>query len=335
MNSKRNLYASWVVGMVCLVAGASARGQTVERDTTITGPRGRSIQRQVEVQRGPGTIDRSVQIKRPGGTFDRSVQVQRTPAAGPWRGGGFLPGPGPRPWMFGPRPLIINQSAPVIGLGLAAVPLPFMNFSFGGGGGGGGGMGMGGGGGGMGMGGGPGPGGPPPGMPPPPPDQVALMTQRLQNFYPNNRKEAAYTLGHLQDPRAVPALVHTLKYDTWKDVRIASAIALGEIGGSEAAVALERDAIYDHKEEVRKAASTALERLNAKAKAAAAMSTVPPSARPPLPPASSSSPFHQSTPLDGPASESPGATSQPEPVQGELVPPPPPTPVTSGPGGQG
>jgi len=161
------------------------------------------------------------------------------------------------------------------------------------------------------------------------------MTQRLQSFYPSNRKEAAYTLGQLQDPRAVPALVHTLKYDTWKDVRIASAIALGEIGGTEAAVALERDAIYDHKEEVRKAASTALERLNAKAKAAAAMSTVPPSARPPLPPASSPSPFNQSTPLNGPASESQGAASQPEPAQGELIPPPPPTPVTSGPGGQG
>ncbi len=92
--------------------------------------------------------------------------------------------------------------------------------------------------------GGPGPGGPPPGSPPPPPDHVALMTQRLQSFYPSNRKEAAYALGQLQDPRAVPALVHTLKYDTWKDVKIASAIALGEIGGSEAAIALERDARY-------------------------------------------------------------------------------------------
>jgi hypothetical protein len=333
MNRRRNLFASGVFGMACLAAGASAWGQTVERDTTITGPRGRSIQRQVEVQRGPGTIDRSIQIKRPGGTFDRSVQIQRSPAAGPWRGGGFVPGPGPRPWMFGPRPVIINQAAPAFGFGLAAVPLPFMNFSFGGGGGGGG-IGMGGG---MGMGGGPGPGGPPPGSPPQPPDQVALMTQRLQNFYPSNRKEAAYTLGQLQDPRAVPALVHTLKYDTWKDVRIAAAIALGEIGGSEAAVALERDAIYDHKEEVRKAASTALERLNAKAKAAAAagMSTGAPMAPLPQPPGSSPSPFRQSTPLNGPASESPAATSQPESPQGDLIPPPPPTPVTSGPGGQG
>jgi hypothetical protein len=326
MNRRRILFASWGFGMVmCMVAVASATGQTVERDTTITGPRGRSITRDVEVQRGPGTIDRSVQIKRPGGTIDRSVQIQRSPAGGPWRPGGFVPGP--RPWMFGPRPVIINQ-APAFGFGLAAVPLPFMNFSFGGGGGGMG-MGGGGGGGGMGMGGGPGPGGPP-GMPPPPPDQVALMSQRLQNFYPSNRKEAAYKLGQLQDPRAVPALVHVLKYDTWKDVRIAAAIALGEIGGPEAAIALERDAVYDHKEEVRKAASTALERLNAKAKAAPPM----PLGERPLPPASAPSPFQQSPPLNGPA-ESPGVVSQPESPQGDLVPPPPPTPVTAVRGGQG
>src|SRR5271155_3839826 len=99
------------------------------------------------------------------------------------------------------------------------------------------------------------------------------MTQRLQSFIPSNRKEAAYTLGRLHDPRAVPSLVHVLKYDSSKDVRIASAIALGEIGGSDSAVALERCAIYDHKEEVRKAATTALERLNAKARTAPPLSS--------------------------------------------------------------
>ena len=90
------------------------------------------------------------------------------------------------------------------------------------------------------------------GGPAPPPDEVALMSQRLQSFYWNNRKEAAYTLGQLGDPRAVPSLVHVLKYDLHKDVRIAGAIALGEIGGSEAAIALERSSIYDHKEDVRR-----------------------------------------------------------------------------------
>ena len=118
-----------------------------------------------------------------------------------------------------------------------------------------------------------GPGGPARAGPTPPPDQVALMTQRLQSFYWNNRKDAAYTLGRLGDPRAVPSLVHVLKYDLHKDVRIASAIALGEIGGSDAAIALERCSIYDHKDDVRHAASTALERLNTKAKAAPPISS--------------------------------------------------------------
>ena len=80
------------------------------------------------------------------------------------------------------------------------------------------------------------------------------MTQRLQSFYSNNRKEAAYKLGRLGDPRAVPSLIHVLKYDLHKDVRIAAAIALGEIGGPESAIALERCSIYDHKEDVRHAA---------------------------------------------------------------------------------
>ena len=111
MNRRRNLFASRIFGVLCLVAVASASGQTIERDTTITGPRGRSIQRQVEVQRGPGTIDRSIQIKRPGGTFDRSVQVRRSVVGGPWRGPGFVPGPIARPWMFGPRPLIVQSAA--------------------------------------------------------------------------------------------------------------------------------------------------------------------------------------------------------------------------------
>ena len=56
----------------------------------------------------------------------------------------------------------------------------------------------------------------------------------------------------------MPSLIHVLKYDLHKDVRIAGAIALGEIGGSEAAIALERSSIYDHKEDVRRAAANAL-----------------------------------------------------------------------------
>jgi HEAT repeats len=299
-----------------------ASGQTVERDTTITGPRGRSIQRKVEVQRGPGTIDRQVQIKRPGGTFERDVQISRTTAV-PGRPGGFIPGPWPRPaWL--PRPVVIGQPAPAFGFGLLAAPM--LNFSFGGGGGGGGG----------GLGQGPGAGGPPPGAMgpgggavPPPPDEVGLMAHRLQSFHANTRKDAAYALGRMGDPRAIPSLVHVLKYDSWKDVRIAAAISLGEIGGNESAVALERSAIYDHKEEVRKASTNALARLNGKARVAGP--SIPSNAPfgPIAPPPSSSvpSPFRGSA---APNNEPPATEPQP---QGDPSPPPPPAPVTGGPGG--
>jgi HEAT repeats len=318
----KKLYGLMALGFVEIVSGSLAIAQTVERDTTITGPRGRTINRQVEVERGPGGIDRSVQIQRPGGTLSRQVQVQRAPA---WRPP--LGGPWPRPAWF-PRPVLVGAPAPAFGFGLMAAPM--LNFSFGGGGGG--------------MAGGPGgPGGPPPGGPgpggpgtgpPQPPDQVALMTQRLQSFYSSHRKDAAYTLGQLHDPRAVPSLIHVLKYDSSKDVRIASAIALGEIGGSDSAVALERCAIYDKKDEVRKAATTALERLNAQAKNSPPISSeVAPSATAPRPPVTSApSPFHDSPPPlepPGPA----GEASQADPAGSQ--PPPPPTPVTSGPGAGG
>ena len=341
MNNRKWLFAVAACGWILTGQGMAVLGQEVERDTTITGPRGRSIQRQVEVQRGPGTIDRQVTIKRPGGTYERQTLLQRSPAMGRRP----IPGPWPRPPWIGPRPLVIGQPVPAFGFGLMAAPM--LNFSFGGAGGGmgfGGGMGGGGmGGGGMGgggMGGLPGgPGGP--GAPaPPPPDQVALMCQRLQSFYSGSRKEAAYTLGRLGDPRAVPSLVHVLKYDNFKDVRVAAAIALGEIGGSDAAVALERTSIYDHREDVRKAATTALERLNTKAQALAARmqqqaasmpraSVRPPDAQPPVvgqpssPPTSTPSPFRE-----GPADAGPADAAPP---QRDLNPPPPPTPVTSGP----
>jgi hypothetical protein len=334
----KSLFAALVWGGWCLAGlGIPVGAQTLERDTTITGPRGRTIQRDVEIQRGRGSIDRQVTIKRPGGTFERNVQVQRSPVMGR----GPIPGPWPRPAWIGPRPLIIGQPAPAFGFGLLAAPM--LNFSFGGGGGG---MGFGGGMGGGGMPGGPG------AQAPPPPDQVALECQRLQSMFSGSRKEAAYNLGRMGDSRAVPSLIHVLKYDNFKDVRVASAIALGEIGGSDAAVALERSSIYDHREDVRKAATTALDRLNTKAQAqaarmqqqAAAMppgygrpsaaqppSPQPPAAEQPAPPPTSS-PFRDGAPAARPARDAGAADGAPElsPPQRELNPPPPPTPVTSG-----
>ena len=46
---------------------------------TITGPRGRSIERQVRTERGPGTISRDVRIQRPGGTIERQTVIGRQP----------------------------------------------------------------------------------------------------------------------------------------------------------------------------------------------------------------------------------------------------------------
>jgi hypothetical protein len=162
------------------------------------------------------------------------------------------------------------------------------------------------------------------------------MIPRLQSFYWNTRKEAAYTLGTLGDPRAVPSLIHILKYDLHKDVRIAGAIALGEIGGPEAAIALERSSIYDHKEDVRHAAAKAIERLNAKANVSPPESprdgrsrVIP---RPPAP--STASPFRQSPGAGAATPESPAAGPEPnqQPDPAVSQPPPPPTRVTGNPG---
>jgi hypothetical protein len=306
-----------VVGVAGLGLEARVLGQTFEQDTTITGPRGRSIQRKVEVQRGPGTINREIQVTRPGGTITRDVQISRTPV-----GRGFFPAAWPRPvWL--PRPVVLGSAGPAFGLGLAAAPV--LNFSFGGGGGGPGAI-AGGPLPGPGVPGAPGPGGTPV---PPPPDEVALMTQRLQSIHVSARKDAAYNLGRLGDPRAIPSLLHVLKYDNWKDVRVASAIALGEIGGNESAVALERCAIYDHKEDVRKAATNALARLNAKAKLAAASVPAGAPVGIPAPPPSSAVP----PPFRGSANAPDVPPANEAPSQGELNPPPPPSPVTGGPGG--
>jgi hypothetical protein len=314
----KTLIRSSLLGIAWWVSTMPLAAQTIERDTTITGPRGNSIERQVEIKRAPGSVERQVQIKRPGGTFERQVQIQRAPDGGPRRGP-LIAGPWPRPpWI--PRTVVIGQPAPAFGFGLLAAPA--LNFSFGGGG--------------MVPFGGAGPVGPP-GAPGPPPDEVALMTQRLQSFYWNTRKEAAYTLGTLGDPRAVPSLIHVLKYDLHKDVRIAGAIALGEIGGPEAAIALERSSIYDHKEDVRHAAAKAVERLNAKAKAAPPIS--PPDRRPrvvPQPPdPRMRSPFQGypsagETPPESPAGNPEPPPAQPDPAANQ--PPPPPTPVTGNPG---
>jgi HEAT repeat protein len=145
-------------------------------------------------------------------------------------------------------------------------------------------------------------------------DPVADAVGRLQSHHDNSRRDGAYTLGRLRDPRALPALVERLKNDGNSEVRIACATALGEIGDPRAAIYLERVTIYDKKQKVRDAAAIALTRL-------------PREAAPPV----------VSSPAPNPSNLAPSPSVRPstaplEPESYERVPPPPPQPAFSGPG---
>jgi len=331
-----------VLGLLglCDTATGLLHAQVVERDTKITGPRGRTIDRRLDIERGPGTYQRQLQIQRPGGTLERSTTIQRGWGGG-FPGGGF--GFRPLPFFPGPRPVTSW------GLGITAAPIITIPFFGGGAAAGVGAPGMG-----MAAGGGVAQPGGVPGAPqgaaaqPNPLDPVALAAQKLQSYHASSRRDGARELGQLGDPRAIPPLVHVLKYDSAKDVRIAAANSLGEIGGSEAEVVLERCIIYEKKQEVKDAAAAAL-RLVRERRAAdprAGQSPPPPLTRSapaaspnqtqqsevprlttPLPsPDPRSSPFRpqpgsQEPPLDGPSSDTPA------PSDAERMPPPPPTPV--------
>jgi HEAT repeats len=344
------LRLSVVLGLLGLCGRTTTllHAQMVERDTKITGPRGRTINRQVDIERGPGTFQRQVQIQRPGGTLERSTTIQR--GWGGFPGGGFG-GFRPLPFFAGPRPVTSW------GLGITAAPIITIPFFGGGGFGVGGGAvagpGMGGAGMGMAAGGGAGPGGAPGGQPGPaaqpnPLDPVVLAAQKLQSFHASSRRDGARELGQLGDPRAIPPLVHTLKNDSAKDVRAAAATSLGELGGSEAEVVLERCIIYEKKQEVKDAAAAALRLLRERrapdlqvgqfsqqplsrsapmASPNQTQQSVVPRLATPLPsPDPRSSPFRpqagsQEPPLDGPSPDTAA------PSDAERVPPPPPTPV--------
>ena len=254
-----------------MLVSAPVWGQVVrERDTKVTGPRGRSVERDLRSIQGPGFIDRQTTITRPGGTFHRDVLIERRPGfgggggggGGGWVGGGprFYPGRGPveviAPGVSPLGAVVAGLGGFGLGLGTGAligaansgppvapvyvVPAPPPNVVY----------------------------APPqPYFPAPPPaltvvvDPVANAIARLQSHHGNSRREGAETLGRLRDPRAVPPLVDRLKNDTDKNVRITAATALGEIGDPSAGIYLERSSVYDKKKEVRDASATSLSRL--------------------------------------------------------------------------
>lgn len=260
-------WISLVVGLAVGYVGGSgaALAQVVqrERDVTVTGPRGRSIERQFRTERGPGFIDRQMTIQRPGATLRRDVQVVRPPgfvAGG--GGGGFVGGGfGGAPGGFVERDVIIDRR-PVWGGTSFGFGLPALGFFFGA----------------------PAPppvvlapaplyvapppavvAAPPPGAVAAPPtvvaDPGADAIHRLGSLHSHSRRDGALTLGRLRDARAVPILTDRLKNDTDREVRVAAAWALGEIGDPRGAVPLQRAALFDHRREVRDAAAEAYRRM--------------------------------------------------------------------------
>jgi HEAT repeats len=279
-----------------VVASTPAGAQIVrERDTKITGPRGRTVERQLESRITPGGIDRETIIRRPGGaTLERDVHISRSPVFN-GGGGGFGPA-GPGRNVFVERNVFINNR-PGWGGGWS----PLANFGLGAAVGTGAGLLL----------------GSALSSPPPPPvfvspapvfvmpapvyvappivagpppvqylpaqpqtvvvDQVPIALERLRSYHDSSRLDACVTLGRLGDPRGVPALIDRLKNDHSKDVKIAAATALGLIGDPNSAIVLERCTIYEKKQEVRDAAAMALAQMQqrqaqAQAQASAAAS---------------------------------------------------------------
>jgi hypothetical protein len=345
---KRWFQTGLVVILGFALNGVPSRGQVVERerDVSITGPRGRTIDRSITTERGPGFVDRQVNIQRPGGTFSSNSMIQRAPSV-VRSGGGFGPigrfgGWGPRPFIG--REVIINNGG---GPGAWLAPLAVGLGSFG-----------------VGMFAGSALASPPPpppqpvyavpppgyviqpapgavynpqqaNFPPQPPqtpvvDPVSEAVVRLQSHHANSRRDGAYTLGRLRDPRAIPALIDRLKNDSDVDVRVAAATAMGEIGDPRAAVYLERVTIYDKKQKVRDAAALALTHLPRESASTASI----PVTSAPAPPQPALSPIQSNVmPLPSARAAIPSTSPPLEPEPIERVPPPPtPSTTASGPG---
>ena len=198
------------LGVAASWGEAPAHAQVVERNATVTGPRGRSIERHTRTEKSPGVVDRRVDVRRPGGEFhaetrvvgpraagqvgrppqmgrgggpprviereyvERDVVIER-PSRGPsfgfFLGGPVLPTPPPPPPIYiGPPPIYVAPPPPVV------VYQPPTRYAP---------------------------------APPPAPrvvfDPVADAMGRLRSSHDNSRRDGALSLGRLGDARAVPA----------------------------------------------------------------------------------------------------------------------------------
>ena len=312
-----------------LAATAAGGQEVIERDTKVTGPRGRTTERDIRVRRGPGYIDRQVEVKRPGETIIRDTRISTGPAGRPYGGrpyGG--PGYGPGPRFYGGRPIVeeVFVPGPPVYAPVVApfVALPGFSFFFGGGqpappppvvaad---------------------PGPGYPPPPAGPPPQQVIDPLTEplaRLKSLHGNSRRDACLAIGSLHDPRAVPSLVERLEHDFDKEVRVAAAWGLGEIGDPRAAVPLERAAQFDKRADVRGAAKTAYEKLPKPGQVVMeSPATIRPESHTQVAPAPSRAEVYDPGPSPRPAGDdlpppypTPAGTPNPSPATGPSLEPP-------------
>jgi hypothetical protein len=262
----RRLLALGLLAGAATAAGRDLSAQVVERDVSITGPKGNTLERHTRTERKGNVIDRQVDIRRPEGSYHRQTQVavppgQRVHPGRPIPAGVGL-GPGPGAYR-GPRvierDIIVERPRPVggpsfglfIGAPLLPPPPPPVFFAP----------------------------APPPVVvynppvryapaPPPPPveevivdDPVADAIEGLRAFGASSRRDAAVTLGKLGDARGVSPLIDRLKNDHDREVRMAAAWALAEIGDPRAVVPLEVAAQFDKRAEVRSVANKSLARM--------------------------------------------------------------------------
>ncbi len=101
------------LGLAQWMVASPAWAQNIDRETTITGPKGNTLTRSVDINRGPGGVTRDITVHRPGGaTLQRDTVISRAP--GGFGGRGFVPGGGFGRWGPGPRGPVFFGGGPVI-----------------------------------------------------------------------------------------------------------------------------------------------------------------------------------------------------------------------------